>query len=65
MLIKLNKIVKIHEKTFGKGLSGHTVTMLGLPTVKISAQSVTLIEQGSAGSGRGLGAMPLKYLSNR
>jgi len=31
--------------------------MLGLPTVKISAKSVTLIEQGSAGGGRGLRAM--------
>ncbi len=29
-----------------------------LPTVQISAKSVTSIEQGSAESGRGLGAMP-------
>jgi len=31
--------------------------MLGLPTVKISAKSVTSIEQPSTGAGRGLGAM--------
>ncbi len=36
--------------------------MLGLPTVKISAKSVTLIEQGSAGSGRGLGVIPPRRL---
>jgi len=34
--------------------------MLGLPTVKISAKSVRLIEQGYAYNGRGLGAMPLR-----
>jgi hypothetical protein len=34
------------------------LTLFGLPTVKTSAKSVTSIEQRSAGSGRGLRAMP-------
>jgi hypothetical protein len=37
---------------------GFFLTWLGLPTVKISAKSVTSIEQRSAGIGRGLRAMP-------
>ncbi len=36
---------------------GFFLTWLGLPTVKISAKSVTSIEQRSAGIGRGLRAM--------
>jgi hypothetical protein len=37
--------------------------MLGLSTVKISAKSVTLIAQRSAGIGRGLRAMPHMHLT--
>ncbi len=35
------------------------LTFLGLPTVKISAKFLTLIEQAAAVIGRGLRAMPL------
>jgi hypothetical protein len=48
---------------FWAEILGFFLTWLGLPTVKISAKSVTSIEQRSAGIGRGLGAMPHKMLT--
>jgi hypothetical protein len=47
---------------FWAEILGFFLTWLGLPTVKISAKSVTSIEQRSAGIGRGLRAMPHKYI---